>query len=202
MYLWPPRPENKITPELLPMLEAQGFVATLKKNGTCTVISYDASTGEFEAWTRHKEPHKAWAPDLNSPCLRRLKELKGGLYVFVGELLHSKGVGHKDTLYLFDILRANGEDLVGKTFLQRHVILRNLWSIQRKSEFFDYIDDRLWLSNPILKNFSVLFKSLDQPEDEGLVLKDPNSKLEPCWKPSNNQGWQIKCRKGTKNYGF
>lgn len=193
MYLWPPRPEKKIMPDLLPMFQARGWGADIKKNGTCTELSFDPATGLLEPWTRHKEQHILWRPDMASPCLRRLRELKGGLYVLVGELLHSKVKGIRDTLFLFDVLVSDGQDLVGKTLAERRAILHSLWS-ETPGTQYNVVDDRLWTANLLTGNLRDLFNNLKAPEDEGLVLKDPNSKLDPCYHQVNNQGWQVKCR--------
>jgi hypothetical protein len=50
--------------------------------------------------------------------------------------------------------------------------------------------------------FEKLFNLLDSVEDEGLVLKDPNGKLEFCRNEHANTSWQRKCRRATKNYGY
>lgn len=201
MYLWPPRPEKKVMPDLLPMFATMGWEAQVKKNGTCTVLSYDASSGVLEAWTRHKEPHKLWNPDPSSPCLHKLKELRGGLYVLVGELLHSKVPGIRDTLYLFDILVHNDHPLDGHALRERAKLLHSLWP-EKLGHQFNVVDDRLWTANLIAGNALPLFRSLTAPEDEGVVLKDPTAPLGPCYHQVNNQGWQVKCRRPTKMLGF
>lgn len=200
-FMWPPRPENAINKGAIGAFESMGWVAQLKMNGTCTVLEYDATTQKLQAWTRHNEAHKLWTPDLNAPSLRKLKELKGGRYVLVGELLHSKVPGIKDTLYLFDILVFNGLDLIGKTYAERQTFLHGLWDIQRPGHFYNVVDDRLWVANCITKGFAQEFASLNRPEEEGLVFKNPKACLEPCYRQTSNSGWQTKCRRPTKNYG-
>ena len=201
MYLWPPRPERKIPPETLPMVKQIGWVAECKKNGSCSVLSYDPTTGELEAWNRHNARHTTWRPDLNSPCLRKLRELKGGLYILVGELLHTKVPGIKDTMYLFDILMADGKSLVGQTYQARYKLLHSLWH-ETAGNHYNLADERLWVANILTGDLQTIFKGLTAPEDEGLVLKDPQARLEPCVRQSSNSKGQIKCRKSTKNYGF
>lgn len=201
-FLWPPRPETKVGPDALPAFETLKWVAQVKKNGTCTVLEYDPATKALQAWTRHNEAHKLWTPNLSTPCLRRLKELKGGKYILVGELLHSKVPGIKDTLYLFDILVADGKDLAGTTLTYRMGLLHSLWTAT--TQMFDYamVDERLWVANLIKSDFKKLFQGLTKPEDEGLVLKKPDALLAPCWRQTANSNWQIKCRRPTKNYSF
>lgn len=201
-FLWPPRPETKVGPDALLAFERLGWVGQIKKNGTCTVLEYDPATQTLQTWTRHNEAHKLWAPDINSPCLRKLKELRGGRYILVGELLHSKVTGIKDTLYLFDILVADGKDLAGTTFTYRMDLLHSLWKVATTTFDYDVVDERLWVANLIKSDFKKLFQSLTKPEDEGLVLKKPDAPLAPCWRQTANSNWQIKCRRPTKNYGF
>jgi hypothetical protein len=215
-FMYPPRPEMAVSPELLDFYQNRGFISQVKKNGTCTEIIV-APNGEqkilhpslvnlpverkIDLFTRHGEAHKAWTPDFRSPALRRMQELPNEWYIFVAELLHSKGTGQKDTLYVFDMIVAE-KPLVGKTFIQRQDMLFNLWDIH-KDERFDYceVDERLWLSKPIINmKFSHVFHNMLGPEDEGLVLKKPDAPLEICGKQSNNQSWQVKSRRETKNY--
>jgi hypothetical protein len=185
----------------LPVFENLGYGAQIKKNGTCSVLQYDPVTGHLDTWTRHNEPHKLWTANLASPALRKFTELKGRDFQVVGELLHSKVQGIKDTLYLFDILRCDGEDLVGTTYAERLSLLHTLWEPTSKGAQFDTVDERLWIANIYMRDFQSEFAKLTAPEDEGLVLKDMNAKLVPCWRQTANAGWQVKCRRPTKNYG-
>ena len=198
-FLYPPRPENAIIPDHLSMFNSMGYSAEYKKNGTCSVIEYD--DGSLTAWTRHNTQHKLWRPDINSPSLRKLKTLKEDT-LLVGELLHSKGVGHTDTLYLFDILKVNGVPLIGKSLSFRRDVLLNLWEVKGEDYSHYFVDDRLWIAKPFFSGFKQAFDSITKIEDEGLVLKDPNAILMPCFKDGSNSGWQVKCRKPTKNYSF
>jgi hypothetical protein len=201
-FVYPPRPEKAIPIEMLSFFQMKGWISQIKKNGTCTVLIVSPE-GVLDIWTREGERHKLWKPDFNSPCLRKFKDLPKGWFIFVGELLHSKGTGQKDTLYLFDLLVADSKSLVGKTFIQRIEMLFKLWPIL-KDERDDYceVDERLWLSKPIInKSFLEIFQNLP-PTDEGIVLKDPSAPLEICGKQSNNQSWQVKCRKPTKNFAY
>jgi len=198
-FLYPPRPEKAIMPDMLRMMEMEGFSAEIKKNGTCSVLEYNE--GHLDAWTRHNELHKAWKPDMATPCLRKLG-LLNGKNVLVGELLHSKGNGHTDTMYLFDILIHEGKNLIGLTLAERRQILHTLWEFKGETYSHYIVDDRLWVAKPYVSGFRELFDGIVNPEDEGLVLKNPQAKLQPCFKNGLNAGWQVKCRKATKNYSF
>ena len=39
-------------------------------------------------------------------------------------------------------------------------------------------------------------------EDEGIVFKDPASKLAPCVTQTANAMWQVKCRRPNSSYSF
>lgn len=200
MFQWPPRPTKAVMPDFLKIIERQGWICQVKKNGTCTVLDYDPATQKVQAWTRHGEAHKNWSPDLTTPCLRKLKELKGGRYQLVGELLHSKVPGIKDTLYLFDILIADGKSLVGTDYQTRFALLHSLWPKLHETPHYDAVDTRLWIATAYTSGFRVLFDSLVYPEDEGVVLKNPKAPLDPCVRELSNTKWNLKCRKPTANF--
>lgn len=138
--------------------------------------------------TRHNEDHKLWTPTREA--IDFFAGFKDSVFVF--ELLHSKVIGIRDTIYIFDVLRYVGRDLVGTTLAERLDLLSKI--------------------TPFSKNISVapvyhqdltgLYRSLTNPADEGIVLKNPNAILLDCNRDSLNAGWQVKCRRATKNYGF
>jgi hypothetical protein len=205
-YLWPPRPNSKrACPPTGPMgvsfYERRGWQGQVKKNGTCNVIAISPE-GEMVAMNRHHEEHKAWVPTRAS-CAAFADLPGNGWYVFVAELLHSKVPGIRDTNYIFDILVADGEYLVSKTFMERQDILNGLFP-DAIDETFSHrvIDSNTWVAKLLTGNFEEIFEGLDAPEDEGLVLKNPKATLEFCSRQDANAGWQVKCRKTHKNFSF
>lgn len=244
-YLYPPRPDKavpadggRLTPDL-GTYERKGYVAQVKKNGTCNVIAVSPSkkilalasidlkkpskAARSRSSARHEQisrelicmprhgpahPHKRWSPTPHSS--RIFKQIEGeGWFVFAAELLHSKTPLIKDTNYVFDILVDNGEYLVGKTFAERQVRLREIFltlAVGTPAEYESHfvIDENLWLAktHPAGSNFKAMFARLEKSEDEGLVLKNPNAKLELCYRETANRGWQVKCRKEHANYQF
>jgi hypothetical protein len=196
MFLYPPRPERAVIPGHLPVFEGMGFSAEYKKNGTCTTIETDDG---LKSWTRHNEPHKAW--NINEfPAKDMLLKIEDSY--FVAELLHSKGVGVKDTLYVFDILKYQGKMLTGMTLMERRAILHTLWPIQKVHYSHFEVHKNLWVARWFECGFVEIFNGITKIEDEGIVLKDPKATLLPCYKEGTNAGWQVKCRKPTKNYSF
>jgi hypothetical protein len=206
-YLWPPRPDSKraVPPTGamgLSFYERRGWFAQIKKNGTCNVIAVSPE-GELVTMNRHRETHKLWNPTPASSAA--FQKLPGkGWYVFVAELLHSKVTnGPRDTNYIFDVLVADGEYLVGKTFLERQAILADIFP-KSKSETASHrvIDSNTWVAKLIKSDFEGVFEGLSSAEDEGLVIKNPMAKLELCSRQAANTAWQVKCRKTHKNFSF
>lgn len=189
-YLWPPRPEQVITPVMLPFYEKQGWVAQYKKNGTCTLIFTNGKEVIYK--TRHNEDHKAWTPlPEHNEYFREIAK-SGNWYVFEAELLHSKGE-IKNHLHIFDCLVWDGEYLIGSTLPER--VIKCL-------AYLTFFEDKYFsITITFTTEFQKLFQDC-QNEDEGLVLKNPLTRLNVCSTPSSNSKWQVKCRRETKNYGY
>jgi ATP dependent DNA ligase domain len=195
-YLWVPRPTQKIAPTSLAFYENRGWYAQTKKNGTCTLIFANGREVIFK--TRHNDDHKMWSPQEDH---KKFFSGRSGWNVYSAELLHSKVTnGPKHELYIFDILVSDGEYLTGETFANRQVILYNRWSGRHEGDQVR-VADRITVATSSDTGFQERFQSL-RAEDEGLVLKDPNAKLKPCFKADSNSAWMVKCRIPQKNYSF
>lgn len=184
--IYPPRPEKAITPSLIPFYEKRGWVAQVKKNGTCS-LAIVSPHGTVDYKTRHWEDHKAWIPTANMSGF--FTEYPDSIFVF--ELLHSKTPNVKNTAYLFDVLRYTGIDLTGQTLALRLDVLSRIRPVQCAM-----------IAETHVVGLRNLYDRLTEPEDEGIVLKDPNSTLRSCDRDGVNAGWQVKCRRSTKNYSF
>lgn len=195
-YLYPPRPETKIAPDMLVAYERKGWVAQVKKNGTCTVIFAKGDTVIFK--TRHDTDHKMWSP--KAVHVAPFKNDGSQWDVYVAELLHSKTKDTKDTLYVFDIIVRRGEHLTGTTFAERQKTLQAMFTGEREFGHLR-VNSGVTVATSFTTEFGRTWNSLSD-EDEGLVLKDPNGKLSLCLKAGANGTWQVKCRKSTKNYSF
>jgi hypothetical protein len=205
-YLWPPRPDDAISPQMLPMIERRGYHAQCKKNGTCSVIAVSPDK-DIVAKNRHKEDHKLWRPDTNK--LTAFTDLPGkGWYVFVAELMHSKvkieDGGVRNTNYIHDILVCDGDYLVGTKQVDRHRILCDLFGVGELEQTYSHwvYDQHTWIARQFSSDFKGLYDSLTSVQDEGLVLKDPNTPLQLCTKQKSNNGGLLKSRKVHKNYSF
>jgi hypothetical protein len=213
-YLWPPRPKKAIPENMLPLYERRGWVGQMKKNGTCTVV-FVSPDGDITYKTRHNDDHKMWAPTERSQKV--FENLPGdGWYVFVCEVLHNKTAIIKDTVYIFDILVADGELLTGTTFTQRMDTLKELFNIKENDNIVALADDshyilnsNAWLAKTITGGFDQIMRDANNqrpaegaPIDEGIVLKNPKATLDMPGKKTANQKWQVKCRIAHKNYDF
>ncbi len=195
-YLWVPRPETKIPPTALGFYESRGYWAQTKKNGTCTLIFSNGREVIFK--TRHNDDHKLWTPQDDH---RKFFGDRKDWNVYAAELLHSKVAdGPKNELYIFDILVSDGQYLVGETFADRQILLHNRWNGKNEGDQVR-VAPRITVATCDDTGHAERFKHL-KPEDEGLVLKNPNAKLKPCFKQDSNADWMVKCRIPHKNYSF
>lgn len=199
-FLYPPRPELAIPSDTIDFYEKQGYVAQVKKNGTCTLIGVDPR-GQLHTLTRHNAPHIQWKPDAQSPALRALTRLTGW-HVFEAEVLHSKTQGIKDTVYLFDILVHNSQQLVGTTWFERMQLLQQIFRPGPAQAGSHQLDDRLFLAQTLTRGLRKTWQQLQAPEDEGIVLKSPDARLKLCSKIDSNSSWQVKCRRPAANYSY
>lgn len=198
--LWVPRPEVKIAPTMLAFYENRGWWAQTKKNGTCTLIYARRNEAIFK--TRHPDvnngDHRLWKPEGDHNAFFADRK---DWNVYCAELLHSKVAGGpKNELYIFDILVSDGEELTGTTFADRQVILHDRFTGRDEGDQVR-IAPRITMAKCFDDAFAKRFQHL-KPEDEGLVLKDPNAVLKPCFKIDSNSAWQVKCRVPHKNYSF
>ena len=203
-YLFPPRPDSKsaIPHTSLSSLEGQGWIAQAKMNGTCNVLAVSPDRKTIKAMSRHADTHKLWQPSAHT--LEAFADLPGtGWYVFVAELMHSKVTGGpRDTNYINDILVADGEYLVGTRFVDRRLILSDVFGDPDGPLTHHVIDDRTWVARSIESNFLDFYNEMTKDELEGIVLKKATGKLALCAKEGSNVSWLLKCRKRHKNFSF
>jgi len=167
---------------------------------------------EVRCMTRHDDEHKLWTPtDASTGVLRTVPGK--GWWVFNAELLHSKSrAGPTDTNYLFDVQVADGHILTDKTFAERMDILTSLFVKKDSVEDYSHyvVGERVWLAKTITEGFKDKWDEANRvaqslstsPTDEGLVLKDPKSKLLMPFSKDANKNWQVKCRVAHENYAF
>jgi len=199
-YLYPPRPESAVTCDLIAMYEKEGWIGQYKKNGTCAVIGVGPDHS-FQWMNRHRDNLK-WTPTERIAGM--LWEIfgSGKWTVLVGELLHSKVKDIRNKLYLFDYIVMEGEYQLGTTFREREKILRERFEpyVEAESESHWLATDDVWLAKTQVIGLEGIFRSMNKPEDEGLVLKDPEGKLRDCERLKTNGHWQVKVRHPKANF--
>lgn len=191
IFLYPPRPENIIMPGVLGVFEKKRYIAQIKKNGTGSILAVSPDK-QFFHMTRHGVPHRQWnTPDeIMDPFYLLPKRW----YYFCFELLHSKTKHIKNTMYIHDLLVANSNYLVGFKYIDRYNLLHNLFRIGGSCPQYDMVTDNVLIANNYNIGFEKVFEDLENDEDEGLVLKDPQEDLRLCTKEASNSSWQVKCR--------
>lgn len=191
-YLYPPRPKNQILPGMLEFYEKRKWWAQIKKNGTCSIICVSPDK-TITHMTRHNDMHKMWTPskEVNEPLL----QLPNKWYYFCGELINSKVPGIRNKMYLFDCLVCDNEYLIGAKYNKRYNILKSLFRVSSNTSQYDIVNDNVWIANNYNIGFEAIYRSLSNPEDEGIVIKDPNANLEACRNDGCNSSWQAKCRR-------
>jgi ATP-dependent DNA ligase len=141
-----------------------------------------------------------------------------GWMVVSGEFLNKNQKGEDGKPFnlkfvIWDILVMNGEYMLGSTFQERMNLLEQLYPCQRMfigedgMKIYKHIccttHKNIYRAPCYEKNFDSIYQSIvDTDLYEGLVLKRKNAKLSFGLTEKNNNDWQIKCRKPTKNYDF
>jgi hypothetical protein len=208
-YLWPPRPERAQGVALIHSYERQGWWAQAKMDGDCVVLAIapECDGRELIARTRHGDAaSNRWQPGKSIAAFAAT--LPGaGWYVLVGEVLHCRGVGVRDTLYLHDVLVDDGDYLVGVTHADRQtrlLTLTNAWEAAAHSDVWSHCQfaPGLWLTRNHWQGFRALYDNPPGRYVEGLVFKDPKTPLRLCARASANSAGLAKCRYATNNLSF
>lgn len=209
-FYFPPRPEYKIKSHTLNKYDTGEYFAQIKANGSCGVLELNGSP---KLYNRHGElmtnTHQLSFEKLTSPK---------GKNIFTGEYLNknkkdANGNSFNHRFLIFDILMYEGKNLFGTTFQERCDLLQTILPCEpcrltkEGIESDDYLCQTDFENIYRMANFTGGFlkiynKIIKTDYIEGLVLKRRNAKLSPCFNPSANNGWQLKCRKESTNYNF
>ena len=208
-YIYPPRPENKITPDQLDVWQAKGYFAQPKLNGSCCLLFM--KDNKVRNFGRHKNEDLKGkgAKDsfsLTADQLNFLNPFPDEWMVLVGEYMnksqnYSDGKPWNHKFVIFDILVYKGEYLVGTTFEFRKNLLDELYGQVEYDDFLYKISNDVFRVKTFYNFFKATWDKLVTIDMfEGLVLKKIDGKLERGTREANNVGTQVKCRKPTKNY--
>lgn len=212
-FIYPPRAEVKITANRLSTYDNGEYVGQPKLNGSCGVLIM--REGKHLMMNRHGEPMTL--VDNTLPFIEHL--YKGeGLMVLAGEYLNKNKAGADGSKFnhkfvIWDILTYCNVQLQGETVSDRLDLLNELYGSQEvllapqgrliTHPHLYVISEEFYRVQSYVNNFEQLYKEIASIDVmEGFVLKRKAAKLCPMLRESNNFGWQLKCRKETKNYRF
>jgi ATP-dependent DNA ligase len=205
--IYPPRASHAINPDAL--LNFKNFWAQYKYNDTRTLI-YVMPDGKIELFNRHKEHHVMYK--MSEAMHRSLKSLSlspGKMHVLDGGLMHNKTRNVKDRIVLWDILVSDSEYLIGSTYRSRYekllVLMQEPKELEQetKHQIALRVNQNIWLAQIFKEELGKRYQELIHLDEiEGLILKDPNGRLQWGIKEENNGAWQIRVRKPNPNYRF
>lgn len=157
-----PKTEISATPAAIEKILRAGWVGQMKIHGHRAQIHLPADTGEEPiAYNRQGRRHAKLLPEKIIKELRRVFHPESGWTVIDTEWLKPE-----NKLFVFDVLKLNGESLRGLTYKERWEKLPKL-----------YISPHVQ-TLPILTTLEKCLQVLASSEDyiEGLVFKAPFSK--------------------------
>ena len=200
-YIFPPRPENRISPESLDKHDTNEYIVQCKLNGSCMEAYIDES--EFEIKNRHNGGLSNFK--LKEQEVLSLHRGKGKM-MLVGEYMNKSKKDKNNIVFnhkfvIFDIIVFENQHLLGTTYQERIDILHSIYNVKEYDEYLYQIDDNIFMVKTFYKDLKILYDNIVKIDMlEGLVLKPKSSKLTPGTKKLNNLS--LKCRKETKNYSF
>ncbi len=209
--IFPPRPQVQCSPDRINTFDTGEYLAQPKLNGSCAILQL-SDIESPKVWSRHNDLLSG-VKDLNFQDLYR----GSGDLLLCGEYMNKSQEGvngpfnHK--FVIFDIIKYNGVALIGSTTQERIDMLNGLYGSLsmvvnsqgqiEEEPYLYYIKEDVYRVASFMQGFKLLFDEMIKYQAyEGLVMKRKDAKLEPGFNENNNGGWQIKCRKPTKNYQF
>ncbi|MDD5650473.1 MAG: hypothetical protein PHF86_08675 [Candidatus Nanoarchaeia archaeon] len=172
--------------------------AEIKKNGSRLALRNDpteasqkTSFNGFVFWNRHKEV-LSYQPSTG--LLDELMSFKipPGCHIDA-ELLHQKTKHIKHYIYVYDIYWYKGLQVMESLEVRRKMI----------EDIFGGKHTHFTLSKLFPENFrSVYDEAIKDSENEGLVMKNKNGKIQWNLKDCPEVWWQMKVRKPSNSYQF
>lgn len=217
---YPPRANSSVPfsqDALMPFVENE-WISQCKFNDSHCLIKINSS--EAQLYNRHNAKFTDYKPtpelqvELNS--LVDLFELnKDAYHVLDGGILDKKHSAIKQTIVVWDILAVDNKYLVDSAYKDR------LNKIEAKScDLWCFPNSGIPVARKLTENIIVpicwnsaswqqlwdltnnINGNYQQPLAEGLMLKNPNGLLEPCFSDNNNGSWMCRCRIATRRHNF
>ena len=168
---------------LLGLIAAKHENRSPKKNGIV-----------FEFWDRHGNLLSYVPSEEILTVLHRVVPSMNTYCLFDGGLRHNKVPGIKHKIMLYDVFIWQGDLLIGKPFWYRRNILKKIAKCE---------GDPLGIPPQYRTDFRRAFEDLIQdPEIEGLVIKNTRGLLELGRTSAVNSKWMWKVRKESGRYRF
>lgn len=202
-YLYPPRPELKITPDSISTYDNRRFLAQPKLNGSCCELF--VKRNDVIQKGRHNNTLTRFNIE-NNEMLRVFGSNKWN--VIVGEYMNkSKRDEHgslfNDKFVIFDQLVFDGEYVLGTTYKYRVDVMSEMYEPIDETDYLYKISDNIYMVKSFYTDFRILWNNIVKTDMyEGLVMKSLNGKLVPGYREKNNNMTQVKVRKSTKNYEY
>jgi len=202
-YIYPPRPELKITPDNLNTYN-NSYIAQPKLNGSNIEIYVNKSNIIQKG--RHNNTLTNFNLD-NREIISTLN-INNNWNMFNGEYMNKSKKDKNNNIFnhkliLFDIIVYNNQYLLNKTFDDRINILYDIFNPIDEDEYLYKLSDNIYLVKSFYDNFNSLWNNIIKIDMyEGLVLKRKNGKLKRGTREKNNNLTQLKCRKPTKLYTY
>jgi len=204
-YIFPPRPELKISPDILGKYDCGVYLGQPKLNGSlCEVFMNETETKVFN---RHNANFKIFKFDIDE--FRNLYQGFGWMCL-CGEFMN-KAKKDKDgknsfdqTFVIFDIIIKDGMHLVKTTFEERVKMLDEMYGTKEYDEYLLDVDSpNVFRVKTFYTDFVNLWNNIVKIDMlEGLVLKRKDGLLEDGVREKNTVGSQVKVRKSCRNYSF
>lgn len=200
-YFYPNKPVliSINCPKFFEVSDDSDWWAEIKKNGTRlalrndpTEASCNTSFNGFVFWNRHKsvlsyEPSKELLDELSSFYI------PSGCHIDA-ELLHHKTKYIKHFIYVYDIYWYKGCQVM-ETLEVRRRMIEDIFGGQQHKCFL--------LAPTYSTNFHEVYNNVIQDsENEGLVMKNKNGKIQWNLKDCPEVWWQLKVRKPSGSYQF
>lgn len=205
-YFYPEKPGLLFIEQALIGIMAANpaWIAELKYNGSRLCL-HRLPSGKWELWNRHGEKF-SFTP--NPELAAALEELNrrlepGKYYLFDGELRHNKTVGVRQKIVIYDCFIFGGELLTGVPFRSRRGILETLEKAGGFSPPDPDFDPPLSIPYQFPDHFDqVFYEVIQDPEIEGLVMKNLTGVLNLGRKSGVNSAWMMKVRRPSNSYKF
>lgn len=189
MYFYPEKPTLSHIDQI-GLYSSREWVAEKKYNEQR--LQLHCLNGGFQFWNRHE---KELSYNPTQEIIDSLRSIPlTGYTLFDGGLRHNKTIGVRNKVIIFDIFILNGKLLVGKPFHERRKILEDMFTVNAEP---------VGLIEQYRIGFKKLFETvIEDPEIEGLVIKNLNGKLALGRRNGADSNWMVKVRKPSGRYNF